>query len=254
MVPAIGRLIMAALYFVGDGVLLFVGVVGHLARRRVGLRRTLEQMAIAGADSLPIVVITLLFVGMAWGWNMVGYMVQYGATSYYGGSTAVAMARELGPALCGVVVAARVGAAFAAELGTMAVTEQVDALRALAVSPVAYLVVPRLLACVVVLPMLTLIADAAGLVGAFAVSVHFGVSAGAYFGSIQQWLAPINIWGGAIKGAAFGLVIALVGCRQGLRTTGGAEGVGRATISAVVLSIVLIYAANLVLTMVIFRS
>ncbi len=244
---------LSALAFVGDGVLLFVSALGYLARGRIGWRRTVEQMAIVGTDSLPIVVVTLFFVGMAWGWHTAGYLVQFGATAYFGGGTAVAIARELGPALCGVVVAARVGSAFAAELGTMAVTEQVDALRALAISPTRYLVVPRLLACVVMLPLLTIIADAAALAGAFLLSVPVGVSPGEYVSSVQRWLTPHDLWGGVAKGLVFGLIIALVGCRQGIRAGGGAAGVGRATISAVVLSVVLIYAANLVLSMAIFR-
>jgi len=253
MLRAIGHQILAAIAFVGDQVLLLAHSVGYLVRGQIGLRRTLRQMAIAGTDSLPIVAVTLFFVGMAWGWHTASYMVRFGATGYFGGGTAVAIARELGPALCGVVVAARVGSAFAAELGTMTVTEQIDALRALAVNPVYYLVLPRLIACVIMLPLLTIVADAAGIIGAFFLSVHFGVSAGAYVTSVQQWLTPQNLFGGLAKALIFGLIIALVGCRQGLRTTGGAAGVGRATISAVVLSIVLIYATNLLLTAAIYR-
>jgi phospholipid/cholesterol/gamma-HCH transport system permease protein len=245
---------MAALAFVGDQVLLLGSTAGYLARGRLGLGRAFQQMAVAGTDSLPIVCITMLFVGMAWGWNTAGYMVRFGAVGYFGGSTAVAIARELGPALCGVVVAARVGSAFAAELGTMTVTEQVDALRALAVDPVYYLVVPRVVACVIMLPLLTVVADAAGILGAYAISTGVGISSGEYTSSMQQWLTPTNLYGGVAKGFFFGLIIALVGCRQGLRAGGGAAGVGRATISAVVLSIVLIYGANLLLTMLFFRG
>jgi phospholipid/cholesterol/gamma-HCH transport system permease protein len=252
MVRVVGHQVFAALDFIGDQVLLFSRSLAHLARGRIGVRRTAEQMAIAGADSLPITTVTLLFVGMAWGWHTAEYMVRFGASSYFGGATAVAIARELGPALCGVVVAARVGSAYAAELGTMRVTEQVDALRALAVNPVYYLVVPRLLACLVMLPILTVIAVASGLVGAYTLAVYVGVSPGEYIASVQQWLTPKDLFGGIAKSVFFGLIIALVGCRQGLRTTGGAAGVGRATISAVVLSIVLIYAANLVLTTALF--
>jgi phospholipid/cholesterol/gamma-HCH transport system permease protein len=253
MVAAIGRQVLAALDFTGDAMLLLARSAAFLARGKVGARRALQQMAIAGTDSLPIVIVTLFFVGMAWGWHTAAYMVRFGAASYFGGGTAVAIARELGPALCGVVVAARVGSAYAAELGTMKVTEQVDALRALAVSPVRYLVVPRLLACAIMLPVLAIIGDTAGLTGAFLLSVHFGVSPGEYLSSVQQWLTPLNLYGGIAKTFVFGLIIALVGCRQGLRATGGAAGVGRATISAVVLSIVLIYATNLLLTAAIYR-
>lgn len=253
MLRAIGHQVFAAFDFFGDSVLLLVRSLSYLARGRVGLRRTAQQMAAAGSDSLPIVVVTLLCVGMAWGWHTAVLMVRFGASSYFGGGTAVAIARELGPALCGVVVAARVGSAFAAELGTMTVTEQVDALRALAISPIRFLVLPRLMACIIMLPILAVIADAAGILGAFAVSAHFGVSSGEYIASVQQWLSPRDLYGGVAKTVVFGLIIALVGCRQGLRATAGAAGVGRATTSAVVLSIVLIYAANLLLTAAIFR-
>jgi phospholipid/cholesterol/gamma-HCH transport system permease protein len=253
MLRAIGHQVFSAFDFFGDCVLLLVRSLSYLARGRVGLRRTAQQMAVAGSGSLPIVVVTLLCVGMAWGWHTAVLMVRFGASSYFGGGTAVAIARELGPALCGVVVAARVGSAFAAELGTMTVTEQVDALRALAISPIRFLVLPRLIACVIMLPILAVIADAAGILGAFAVSAHFGVSSGEYIASVQQWLSPRDLYGGVAKTVVFGLIIALVGCRQGLRATAGAAGVGRATTSAVVLSIVLIYAANLLLTAAIFR-
>jgi phospholipid/cholesterol/gamma-HCH transport system permease protein len=253
MLSAIGRQVIAAIAFIGDEVLLLVRAVYYLGRGRIGLGRTVQQMAIAGTDSFPIVVVTLFFVGMAWAWHTANYMVRFGATSYFGGSTAVAIARELGPALCGVVVAARVGSAFAAELGTMTVTEQVDALRALAVSPVYYLVVPRFIACIVMLPALTIIADTAGMAGAFLLSTYVGIGPSEYLASVQRWLTPHSVYGGVFKAFAFGAIIALVGCRQGLRTTGGAAGVGRATISAVVLSIVLIYAANLFLTALIYR-
>jgi len=253
MVRSLGHQVFSVFDFLGDGVLLFIRSLGYVARGQLGLGRTLQQMGVVGADSLPIVATTLFFVGMAWGWNTAGYMVRFGATSYFGGTTAIAISRELAPALCGVVVAARVGSAFAAELGTMVVTEQVDALRALAVDPVRYLVVPRLIACIIMLPVLTTIAIASGLVGAFLLSVHFGVSSGEYVASVQQWLTNRDVFGGIAKTFVFGLIIALIGCRQGLRATGGASGVGRATISAVVLSIVLIYISNLLLTASIFQ-
>ena len=253
MVGAVGHQVVAAFAFAGDTVVLFLRALWFIARGRIGLRRTIQQMAIAGADSFPIVTVTLLFVGMAWGWHTATYMVRFGATSYFGGTTAVAIMRELGPALCGVVVAARVGSAFAAELGTMTVTEQVDALRALAVNPVYYLVVPRLIACTIMLPILAIVAIAAGIFGAFFLAVQVGISPGEYIASIQEMPTNRDLFGGISKTVVFGVIIALVGCRQGLRTTRGAEGVGMATISSVVLSIVLIYAFNFLLTAAIFR-
>jgi phospholipid/cholesterol/gamma-HCH transport system permease protein len=248
MLAAIGRAVISAVAFFGDEFILFASALSFLCRGRVGARRTIDQMAVAGTDSLPIVIITLLLVGMAWSWHTATYLVQFGATSYFGGGTAIAVTRELGPALCGVVVAARIGAAYAAEIGTMTVTEQVDALRALAIDPSYFLIVPRLVASALMLPVLTIVADASGMFGAYLISSNFGISSGAYIASIQQWLTPHDVYGGIIKAFFFGIIIALVGCRQGLRTRGGAAGVGRATISSVVLSIVLIYSANMVLT------
>jgi phospholipid/cholesterol/gamma-HCH transport system permease protein len=248
MVSGLGRLVVAFLAFIGDEVMLLAASFSFIVRGRTGAHRTILQMSIAGTDSLPIASATLFLVGMAWAWQTATLTVQFGLTNYYGGGTAVAVARELGPALCGVVVAARVGSAYAAELGTMAVTEQVDALRALAISPTYYLVVPRLIACTLMLPILTIVADASGVIGAYALSGHFGIARGEFFNSIQQWLGWSDVGGGLIKSLVFGVIIAMVGCRQGLRTTGGAAGVGTATTSAVVLSIVLIYAANLLLT------
>ena len=231
MIRAVGHQVFAALDFAGDSLLLLARSGSYLARGKIGLRRTLDQMAIAGADSLPIATVTLFFVGMAWGWHTASYMVRFGATSYFGGTTAIAIARELGPALCGVVVAARVGSAFAAELGTMKVTEQIDALRALAVNPIHYLVVPRLIACTVMLPILTTIAIASGLLGAFLLAVHLGVSPTEYITSVQRWLTERDLYGGIGKTLVFGVIIATVGCRQGLRTSRGAAGVGQAVAS-----------------------
>jgi phospholipid/cholesterol/gamma-HCH transport system permease protein len=252
MLATLGRGAIAVLAFVGDEAILLASALAFLFRGRIGARRTLDQMSIAGTDSLPIVIITLLLVGMAWSWHTATYLVRFGATSYFGGGTAIAVARELGPALCGVVVAARIGAAYAAEIGTMTVTEQVDALRALAINPSYYLVAPRLVATSLMLPVLTVVADAAGIVGAYLISANFGISTTAYLASIHEWLTPHDVYGGIIKAFVFGIIIALVGCRQGLRTRGGAAGVGRATITSVVLSIVLIYAANMVMTVLIY--
>ncbi len=253
-VPAVGRSVMAFVAFIGDEAILLFRALAFLVRGRIGAARTLEQMAIAGTDSLPIVVLTLLFVGMAWSWQTAALTVQFGASSLFGGGTALAVTRELGPALCGVVVAARIGAAYAAEIGTMTVTEQVDALRSLAINPTYYLVVPRLIACTLMLPVLVVFADAAGLFGASLLSSHFGISRGEFTASIQQLLSWHDVYGGIIKGIFFGALIALIGCRQGLRTTGGAAGVGRATISSVVLSIIAIYFANLILTAIIYAA
>jgi phospholipid/cholesterol/gamma-HCH transport system permease protein len=158
----------------------------------------------------------------------------------------------MGPVLTAVVVAARAGSAMAAEIGSMKVTEQVDALRALAVDPVQYLVVPRLVAAVVMLPAITILADVVGTAGGYIVAVINGVPGGSFMSSLQSFVDPGDVTKGLLKTVFFGATIAIVGCYEGLQTTGGATGVGRSTTRAVVLSIVLIYISNFFLAYVLF--
>lgn len=251
---ALGKPVLDYLRFAGGSFLLLADAVGYLLRGRLDVRQTIRQMGVIGGDSLLIVIVTLLFGGMVLSLQTVSSFAKFGATNLIGGLVAISVTRELAPVLTGVVVAARAGSAMAAELGAMNVTEQVDALRALAVSPTQYLVVPRLVAGVLVLPIVTVFANAAGMVGAFLVAVSQGVSANEYVVSIQRYLAWSDLFGGLLKTAVFGGIIALVGTNRGLTTTGGAVGVGRATTAAVVLSIVLIYAFNYVLSWLILRT
>jgi len=250
----VGRGLIAGVSFVGDSVALLLESLGHLARGRLGGRRLLGQLAVVGPDSLPIVLITLLFAGMVLGLHTAAVVVRFGGRGLVGGMVALMMAREMGPVLTGIVVAARVGSGFAAEIGSMVVTEQVDALRALATSPARYLVLPRILACLIMLPVLTLLADFAGGLGGYLVAHFAGVSSAEFLGSARQHLSGTDLFGGLAKSVVFGGIIALVGCRQGLRTSGGAAGVGRSTTSAVVLSIVLIYVANYFLSYLIYQA
>lgn len=253
MLASLGRAMLDFLRFAGGSFLLLADALGYLARGRISLRHTVRQMSAIGGDSLPIVLVTLLFGGMVLGLHTVNQFVRLGATSLIGGLVAVSTARELAPVLTGVVVAARAGSAMAAELGSMTVTEQVDALRALATSPVEYLVVPRLVAAVVILPVITVFANAAGMLGAFILAVTQGVNISEYVLSIQRSLTWSDLFGGLAKTAVFGGIIAIVGTNRGLTTTGGAEGVGRSTTAAVVLSIVLIYTFNFFLSWLILQ-
>lgn len=250
---SLGRALLGFLVFLGGSFLLFADALGYLARGRLGVRETVRQMAVIGGDSLPIVIITLLFGGMVLSLQTVSTFITFGATSLVGGLVALSVTRELAPVLTGVVVAARAGSAIAAELGAMTITEQVDALRALAVSPSQYLVLPRLLAAVIVLPLITIFAVAAGGLGAYLVAVAKGITTGEYVTSIQHYLTWSDLFGGLGKTAIFGGIIAIVGSQRGLTARGGAQGVGQATTSAVVLSIVLIYAANYFLSWLILR-
>jgi phospholipid/cholesterol/gamma-HCH transport system permease protein len=174
--------------------------------------------------------------------------VKYGQPNLIGGIVGKSLALEVAPVITAIVVAARSGSAMAAELGSMVVTEQVDALRALATSPTRYLVVPRVLGTVIMLPLITVIANAAGLVGGYMASTANGVSATQFLTSFQTYTTVGDQFNGLIKTIPFALLIALIGCRQGLATSGGAQGVGKATTSAVVFAIMAIYIADFFLS------
>lgn len=242
--PGVLAPLEAALTFVGECAILLAQAARRfvVGRREVG--ETLSQLAFVGASSVPIVVLTTFFSGSVLALYGTELLVQYGASSLVGGTIGLAVAREIAPVLAGIMVAARCGSAMAAQIGTMQVTEQVDALRALRVDPIDYLVVPRLIAGVLALPMLGLIGVYSGILGGYAVSLANGVPSGAFVQSLRQFLEPWDFVGGMIKTVVFGLIVALVACQQGLRTTGGAVGVGQVTTRTVVISMVLIYIAN----------
>ncbi len=244
--------IVALVYF-GE-ILLLLSQTIKAARGGVDGRDLVEQMASLGVNSVSIALLTTTTSGAVLALYFAPFLKQYGAEGFTGAVVALAIARELGPVLTGVVVAARAGSAIAAELGTMKVTEQIDALRALAVSPAQYLVVPRVLAAVLMMPLVCALADTGGIIGGMLLSKSQGVLATTYWNSMKQFLDPSDFTKGIIKTIVFGLIIALVGCHQGLATRGGATEVGHATTNAVVLSIILIYIANFVMTYFMFNQ
>ena len=238
--------------FVGDIGILLAQAMGFVFRGRWEARETVVQMALIGAQAVPMVVITSGFTGAVLALYSAKLMLQFGVGSLAGGAVALAMARELGPVVTGVVVAARSASAIAAEIGSMKVTEQVDALRALAVPPVQYLVVPRLIACLTMLPALGMLAFVVGTFGGYAVAVPIGVSPTSYLLGIRELVETYDVFAGLLKTVVFGAIIALVGCRAGLRTEGGAAGVGQATTNSVVVAVLLIYVANFFLAYLLF--
>jgi phospholipid/cholesterol/gamma-HCH transport system permease protein len=239
--------------FIGGTSELLARAIAWIFRGGVELTETFEQMAAIGVASLPIVLVTVTFSGMVLALYSAQTLVAYGfGGMYVGGSVGLSIAREIGPVLTAVVVAARAGSAMAAEIGSMKTTEQVDALRALAVDPVQYLVVPRLVASVVMLPAITILADIVGTFGGYLVAIANGVPSGAFVSSLQYLASSQDVVHGLIKTLFFGGIIAIVGCHEGLRTRGGATGVGQSTTRAVVLSIVLIYISNFFLAYVLF--
>ena len=238
--------------FIGEFSALLGRALQFVVRGAIDLKDTLNKMAYIGVSSLPIVLITVAFSGAVLSLYMSQLVVKWGIGSYTGGVVGISIVREIAPVLTAVVVAARSGSAIAAELGSMKVTEQIDALRALSVSPVRYLVVPRLLAAVVVLPALTAIADLVGTSGGYIVAIVNGVASGGFVSTLKAQVMPYDVTMGMLKTVFFAVVIVIVGAQQGLQTKGGATGVGRSTTNAVVISIVIIYILNFLLAYVMF--
>ncbi len=217
------------------------------------LKATLKQMDEIGVNSVPVTLITATFTGMVLALQTYIGFKRFNAETMVGTVVALSMVRELGPVLTGLIVAGRAGSEMAAELGTMKVTEQIDALYTLAVDPVHYLIVPRILAGVLMLPVLTLLADFIGIGGGFFVSVKIlKANPVIYIRRTFSHMELSDIYIGLLKACCFGLIIALIGCYKGFSTEGGAEGVGKATTSAVVLSSMLILISDYLLTALLF--
>ena len=249
---AIGAFVIRRLEDIGTVVLLYADTMKQL-RHKLRMRHIIAQMSHLGVDSLMIVSLTLLFTGVVFTLQTAHELIRFGAQSTIGGLIAIAIGRELGPVLVGVVCAGRVGAAITAEISTMKVTEQIDALRVMAVSPVNYLIVPRMLACMIVVPILTVFGDLIGVFGGWVVAVHYsGVSSYLFVHSIEVFASIKDMTGGLIKAIFFGNVIAVLGCYYGLHCPDGAEGVGKATTKTVVASIIAIFLLNALLTFVIY--
>jgi len=247
----VGKFIIKACASTGKIVNLFLETCRRL--REANVAETVRQMAKLGTDSLPIVVVTTMCTGMVLAVQTAKEFVRFGAANSVGGIVAIAMGRELAPVLAGVVVAGRIGAAIAAEIGTMKVTEQIDALRVMATNPISYLVVPRFIAIVLMLPILIIFANVVGSIGGWIVATNYAdISSYSYIDSIQVFTEPWDLVGGMIKGGFFGAIIAIVGCHKGLGAQQGAEGVGVATTASVVLSIILIFVTNYFLSVILF--
>ncbi len=236
----------------GKIALVYIDTIKQL-RHKPRFRHIIAQMAHLGADSLLIVSSTLLFTGIVFTLQTADQFIKFGAESTVGGIIAIAIGRELGPVLVGVVCAGRVGAAITAEISTMKVTEQIDALKVMAVSPVDYLIVPRMLACMIVVPILTIFGDVIGVFGGYLVAVYYShISHYVFIQSIQSFAVTLDLTGGLIKASFFGNVIAVLGCYYGLHCPDGAEGVGIATTKTVVSSIIVIFILNAILTFIIW--
>ena len=207
-----------------------------------------------GIGSLPLALVTAAFIGMVFALQIAGEFVRFGAGKYVGGVMSIGMARELGPAVTGIVVSARVAASMAAELGTMRVKEQIDALSAMGASPVRYLVIPRFIAAALMLPLLTIMADIIGFGGGYIVATYLSkINPVQYMETAQRMLNLWDVYGGLTKTVIFGMIIAVIACYKGLSTKGGAKGVGEATTSAVVTSLITLFIVNYFLSILFFK-
>lgn len=230
----------------GSGFIAGIGTLGGLAmlafdvfrwafRRPFRVQNLFAQLDFVGVGSIFIVSLTGMFTGMVFAQQSSRAFELFGAESLVGPTVALTITRELAPVFSALMVTMRAGSAMCTELGTMRVTEQVDALETMAVNPVQYLLVPRVLAGLIMLPALTILFDMAGLVGGFFVSVEVkGISAGTWLARTQQWLDPEDIFEGLIKAAVFGFAVTLIACYKGFNASGGAKGVGKATTEAMV--------------------
>ena len=250
-IESLGRQTISIFHQLGAIILLLIAAVKEIGTIRS--RETFKQCLSLGVLSFPIVALTLFFTGMVLSVQIAGELTKYGADFTVGAIVAIGIGRELGPVLCGVVLAGRVGAAITAEIGTMRVTEQIDALRCMAVSPIGYLVVPRLVACMAMLPILNVFGVVIGVGGGMIVaSLSHGVSSYVFMHSIRVFCVPSDLYIGVIKSIIFGMIVALVGCDRGMTCTAGAEGVGKATTQSVVYSIIMLFAANYILSSILF--
>jgi len=212
-------------------------------------------MAMVGPASLLIALLTATTVGMVFTIQVARECISLGAGSTVGGVLALSLSRELAPVLTAVVVAGRVGSAFAAEIGTMRVTEQIDALYILKTDPIDYLVIPRVIACCLMLPILTIISIIAGMAGGLLIATNlYDISQNVFLDSARNFLDVWDLSSAAIKAFCFGALISVIGCSWGLTTTGGAKGVGQSTTAAVVTSLLAIFISNFFLSWLMFQG
>ena len=250
VIPFIGRKIAVFGQHIGRLTILFQQIIKWMFTKPIEFKNIYHQMVEIGVNSLPVTSLTALFTGMV-------LALQTGSASknilneplYVGTAVAFSMVKELGPVLTSIVISGRVGASIAAELGTMKVTEQIDALHTLGTNPVKYLVVPRFISCMIMLPILALYADIIGIMGGFVVSVYkLGVPSSVYYHDIIDFMGMDDVFHGFIKCFFFAFIIIMVSCYKGFSTEGGAEGVGKSTTQTVVISMVLILVSDYFIT------
>jgi phospholipid/cholesterol/gamma-HCH transport system permease protein len=249
----VGRVFLAFLAHTGRLSAFLATAVSHVVRPPFYPRLILRQMIEIGYFSLPVVGLTAIFSGMVLALQSYTGFARFSAEGAVATVVVLSMTRELGPVLAGLMVAGRIGASMAAEIGTMRVTEQIDALTTLSTNPFKYLVAPRILAGTLMLPFLVLVADIIGVFGGYIVGVYkLGFNSAAYISRTWEYLQPLDVISGLTKAAVFGFLITAMGCYNGYYSRGGAQGVGAATTNAVVSAAIMILVFNYIITAMFF--
>jgi phospholipid/cholesterol/gamma-HCH transport system permease protein len=237
------------------GQIIYWMCVGPFKKKVAGRESVFYQLVFVGIKSILIVFFVTLFTGIVLAMQSAYQLEQFGATIYVSSLVAISLCRELGPVLTALVVAGRVGAAFTAELGSMKVTEQIEALETMALNPIWFLVVPRFLALFIMLPCLTILGNFAGMFGGYLIGVlNLRLNSALYIDTTIEYLKLKDVYTGLFKSVVFGMIIALIGCYMGLNTKGGAVGVGKSTTVSVVASFICIILADCILTGIFFFS
>jgi phospholipid/cholesterol/gamma-HCH transport system permease protein len=253
VVALLGSAVLGFVAYIGELAIFAGNGLSHIFRPPYYPRLIGKAFMEIGFFSLPVVALTAVFTGMVLALQSYTGFSRFGAESAIASVVVLSVTRELGPVLAGLMVSGRAGAAMAAELGTMRVTDQIDALSTLSTDPMKYLVAPRLLAGTMAMPLLVVLADILGVMGGYIVATKkLGFSSGAYLNATFSNLQTEDVVSGLIKASVFGFVIALMGCFNGYRSKGGAQGVGAATTTAVVSASILILALDYILTQVLF--
>lgn len=249
----IGRSMYAGMEEMGSILLLLLSALSWLFRPPLKIKNIFKQMEFVGVKSIFVVVLTGTFTGMVLALQSYHGFRLFSAESLVGSTVALSMTRELGPVLTSLMVTARAGSAMAAELGSMRVTEQIDAMYVMAANPVQHLIVPRIVAGILMVPLLTIVSDFMGIVGGYFVGVGvLNINEGVFLKNIYKYVELNDIYNGLIKAAVFGLLLSLIGCYKGFNTSGGAEGVGKSTTEAVVLASISILVSDYFLTAIMF--
>ncbi|HSE64901.1 MAG TPA: ABC transporter permease [Thermoanaerobaculia bacterium] len=253
LLEALGRIVLRLLEELGRFFQMLGATAAWIVRPPYDVPEHFRQMVRVGVDSIPVVFLTTLFTGMVMALQTFNGFARFHAEDFVGSVVALSLTRELAPVLTALMVTGRVGSAMAAELGTMRVTEQIDALTALGTEPVQYLVVPRVAASILMMPLLVMLGDAVGMYGGYLVAVQLlGANPVTYIDNSFQFLEVSDVTSGIVKAAVFGLIFSLVACVRGYYTEGGAEGVGRSTTRAVVAGSLAVLFADFFLTKLLF--